>query len=217
MSKTVNTCIVTVLFLLNAITAQAMEITVNGLFKGGAVLVIEGKHRLMRVGDLSPEGVELIAVDDKSATFKVAGEEKSLGINRSITTNFSTPDKVQARIASGPGGHYLTPGRINNRPVDFIVDTGATTIAINLPTAKSLGLDYRNGDKISINTASGVSTAYMIMLDSVRVGDVEVRNVAAAVSMNDFPTEILLGNSFLSRVDLRRENGVLILESRFGQ
>jgi len=96
-----------------------------------------------------------------------------------------------------------------------MVDTGATTVAMNLPTAKALGLNYRAGEAINVNTANGVATAYIVMLDSVRVGDVEVRNVMASVSMGDFPAEILLGNSFLSRVDMRRENGLLVLEAQF--
>lgn len=195
--------------------AQAVEITVNGLFDGGAILVIDGKHRLMRIGDRSPEGVELVAADDKGATFKYGEDEKTLGLKRTVSTQHKAPEKVQTRIATGRGGHYFTPGRINGLAVDFLVDTGATTVAMNLPTAQALGLNYRAGEKININTASGVAIAYMIMLDSVRVGDVEVRNVAAAVSMGDFPSEILLGNSFLSRVDMRRENGVLVLEAQF--
>jgi len=194
---------------------SAVEISVSGLFDGGAVLEIDGKHRLMREGDRSPEGVVLISVTKTAATFKHGDKQQSLGINRAISTNFKEAEKAQARIATGPGGHYYTPGRINGLPVRFLVDTGATSIAMNLPTAKALGLNYRAGKKININTANGVAVAYMLTLDSVRVGDVEVRNVAAAVSMGDFPSEILLGNSFLSRVDLRRENGVLVLESQF--
>ena len=205
-----------ILLLLGAsFSAQALEISVNGLFNGGAILVIDGKHHLLRVGDTTPEGVKLIAASDQGATFSYNGEEQTLGINRTVSTNFSKPEKVQARIPTGPGGHYFTPGRINGLAVDFLVDTGATTIAINLPTAKALGLNYRAGERVQMNTASGVGSAYMIMLDSVRVGDVEVRHVAAAVSMGNYPREILLGNSFLSRVDMRRENGLLILEANF--
>lgn len=199
-----------------ALSAQAIDITVNGLFDGGAILVIDGNYRLMRIGERSPEGVVLIAADDKGATFKYGSEEKTLGLNRKVSTQFSEPEKVEARIASGQGGHYFTPGRINGLAVEFLVDTGATSVSMNLPTAKALGLNYRAGERINIGTASGVSTAYSIMLDSVRVGDVEVRNVSASVTMGDYPSEILLGNSFLSRVDMRRENGVLVLESRFG-
>ena len=203
------------LIVLCATCAQAVDITVNGLFKGGAILVIDGKHRLMRIGEKSPEGVELIAADASTATFKYGEDQQTLGINRSISTQFTTPEKVEARIASGYGGHYITPGRINGLAVEFMVDTGATAVAMNLPTAKALGLNYRAGRQVNVNTANGVTTAYIVMLNSVRVGDVEVRNVEATVTMGDFPVEILLGNSFLSRVDMRRENGVLVLESRF--
>lgn len=208
--------VIALLLTITTCGAQAIEITVNGLFKGGAVLAIDGQHRLLRVGDRSPEGVELIAVSSDSATFKYGEDEQTLGMNRSISTQFSAPDKAQTRIASSQGGHYVTPGRINGLPVMFMVDTGATAVAINLPNAKALGVNYRAGNQISVQTANGVTSAYTVTLDSVRVGDVEVLNVAAIVSMSDYPAEILLGNSFLSRVDMRRENGVLVLESRYG-
>ena len=211
-----TTYTIVALFLLTlSQTLLAVEITVNGLFDGGAVFVIDGKHRLMRVGDRSPEGVVLESVSKTQATFSYGEEKQTLGINRTVSTQFKKADKVQARIATGQGGHFFTPGRINGLPVDFLVDTGATSVAINLPTAKALGLNYRAGKPISVSTANGVTTAYMVMLDSVRIGDVEVRNVAASVSMGDFPAEILLGNSFLSRVEMRRENGVLVLEAQF--
>lgn len=193
----------------------SLEITVNGLFNGGAVFVIDGKHRLMREGDRSPEGVVLVSVTKAEATFRYGEQVQSLGMNRTISTQFKKAEKSQTRIATGAGGHFFTPGRINGLAVDFLVDTGATSVAINLPTAKALGLNYRAGEQINMNTANGVASAYIVMLNSVRVGDVEVRNVEAVVSMGDFPAEILLGNSFLGRVEMRRENGVLVLESQF--
>lgn len=214
-NKQVFSKVLAAAFVFFASSILAIEITVNGLFDGGAILVIDGKHRLMRVGDRSPEGVRLVAANAATATFKYGSEEQTLGLNRTISTQFAEPEKAQTRIPSGHGGHYFTPGRINGLAVEFLVDTGATSVAMSLPTAKALGLNYRIGEKIELSTANGYTAAYMIMLDSVRVGEVEVRNVAAAVSMSDFPAEILLGNSFLSRVDMRRENGVLVLESKF--
>jgi len=81
--------------------ALAIEITVNGLFDGGAIFMIDGNHRLLRIGDRSPEGVELIAADGKTATFKYGTEEKTLGINRTVSTQFTAPEKSQTRIPTG--------------------------------------------------------------------------------------------------------------------
>lgn len=193
----------------------ALDVLVKGLFKDGAILQIDGKQRMLRAGETSPEGVFLVAADTRQATLEIDGKRQTLGISRRISTEFAVPEKSVVRIQSGPGGHYLTPGRINGQPVKFMVDTGATAVSMNLPTARRLGLDYRNGRRVTISTASGVETAYQVTLRSVRVGGIEINSVEGIVSMGDFPSEILLGNSYLSRVDLRRESGVLVLEARF--
>lgn len=191
---------------------HALDITVNGFFNGGAILVIDGKHKLMRIGDTSPEGVELVAADDESATVLFDGEQQILRKGRAFQTEFEAPTKLQARIPSSLGGHYVTPGRINGRPVEMMVDTGATVIAINANTAKALGIDYSKGERVQLNTANGVTLGSAVMLNSVRIGEVELNQIEAVVTHSNFPAEILLGNSFLSRVDMRRENGVLVLE-----
>lgn len=193
----------------------ALEVEVKGLFEGGAIVQVNGKSRMLRAGERSPEGVLLVGADMKSATLEIDGEKQTLGISRRISTRFNQAAKDTVRIQSGRGGHYFTPGRINGHAVDFMVDTGATAVAMNLPTAQRLGLNYRAGERVSISTASGVEAAYSVMLDSVRVGAIEVGNVEAIVSMGDFPSEILLGNSYLNKVDMRRESGVLVLEAQF--
>ncbi|MGQ9426822.1 retropepsin-like aspartic protease family protein [Gilvimarinus sp. F26214L] len=193
----------------------ALEVTVKGLFQGGAILEVDGKRRMLRTGQRSPEGVLLVSADMKQAVLEIDGKQEKLGISRSISNRYQERSKPEVRIASGEGGHYFTPGRINGQAVDFLVDTGATAVAMNLPTAQRLGLNYRAGQRVSVSTASGVDSAYRVVLDSVRVGTIEVRNVEAVVSMGDFPREILLGNSYLNRVGLRREAGVLILEAQY--
>ncbi len=192
-----------------------MEIVVQALYKGGAVLMIDGKQHTVKVGKRSAEGVLLVSSTSKSAVLDIDGDRQTVGVSKAISTNFSKAKKTEVRLASGPGGHYFTPGRINGFAVDFLVDTGATSVAMNLPTAKRIGLNYRAGKPITMSTANGNVTAYRVMLKSVRVGAVEVKNVEATITMGDFPEEILLGNAYLSRVEMRRDNGVLVLESRY--
>lgn len=193
----------------------ALDVVVKGLFKDGAIVQVDGKPRMLRAGERSPEGVLLVAADMQSATLEINGERRTLGISRPISTQFAEPERLTVRIQSGKGGHYFTPGRINGHAVEFIVDTGATAIAMNRPTAQRLGLNYRAGQRVSMSTASGVVEAYRIMLDRVRVGSIEVSKVEAIVSTGEFPTDVLLGNSYLDKVDMRRESGVLVLEARF--
>jgi aspartyl protease family protein len=95
-----------------------------------------------------------------------------------------------------------------------MVDTGATSIAMSAEEARRLGLAFENGPKIYGNTANGPVTGYRVTLTSVRIQDVEVHNVEAAVLPLPMP-HILLGNTFLTRFQMKRENDTLTLTRRF--
>jgi aspartyl protease family protein len=116
-------------------------------------------------------------------------------------------------IPMGQGGHFFVDGAINGRAVRFMVDTGATTIAMGAAEAQRLGIDYQKGQRGFVGTAGGVVAAYGVNLGAVRVGEIEVPNVQATVSAAGMPF-VLLGNSFLNRFQMRRENDVLRLEMR---
>ena len=145
---------------------------------------------------------------------EVDGKRQALTLTKRIATNFTTAEKTVVRIASTHGGHYVTPGRINGMPVEFMIDTGATMIAMNYVMAESLGIDYRAGRPIMVNTANGVAQAFEVILNSVAIGDLEQRQIRAAVSSTEFPQVILLGNSYLGKVDMQVDNGILLLQSR---
>ena len=86
---------------------------------------------------------------------------------------------------------------------------------MNKHQAKRIGLNYKLEGKQSVaNTASGLSKIYIMNLDKVKVGDIEVRDVQGAVHDSDFPKVILLGNTFLNRVSMKREGKILQLEDR---
>ncbi|HTF83294.1 MAG TPA: TIGR02281 family clan AA aspartic protease [Cellvibrio sp.] len=206
-------CLVVILLLV-AQAATAMDIQVRMLARGSALLEIDGKQRMLRDGNKSPEGVLLVSSDGKKAVIEVDGKRQALTLTKRIATNFTTAQKSVVRIASTHGGHYVTPGRINGMPVEFMVDTGATMIAMNYVVAERLGIDYRAGRPIKVNTANGVAQAYEVILSSVSIGDLEVQQIRAAVSTTEFPQVILLGNSYLGKVDMQVDNGVLLLQSR---
>lgn len=206
-------CLVVILLLV-AQTATALDIQVRMLARGSALLEIDGKQRMLRDGNKSPEGVLLVSSDGRKAVIEVDGKRQALTLTKRIATNFTTAQKSVVRIASTHGGHYVTPGRINGMPVEFMVDTGATMIAMNYVVAERLGIDYRAGRPIKVNTANGVAEAYEVILSSVSIGDLEVQQIRAAVSSTEFPQVILLGNSYLGKVDMQVDNGVLLLQSR---
>ncbi|HNK19823.1 MAG TPA: retropepsin-like aspartic protease, partial [Piscinibacter sp.] len=117
-------------------------------------------------------------------------------------------------LAAGPGGHFISSGTINGRAVRFVVDTGATNVALSEAVARSIGLDFGKGERVLTNTANGQVVAHRVSLREVRVGDVTVYNVDATIvpAMMDM---VLLGNSFLSRFQMKRDADVLVLEKRF--
>ena len=102
---------------------------------------------------------------------------------------------------------------VAERPDAWIVEAGATTIAMSQSDAARIGLDLRSGRRGLSNTANGTVPVVMVTLTSVRVGEVEVTNVPAVVMPAQMP-HVLLGNSFLSRFQMRRENDVMRLEYR---
>jgi len=115
-------------------------------------------------------------------------------------------------LQRGRDGHYRAPGRINGHPVDFLVDTGATQVAIPLGMARAMGL--RAGKAFQAQTASGLTLAYATRLDSVSLGGLEARNVAGTLIANEGAEEILLGMSFLSRFDISIRDGEMTLRAR---
>ncbi|MGH8248188.1 MAG: retropepsin-like aspartic protease family protein, partial [Gammaproteobacteria bacterium] len=179
------------------------KVVVVGLFRDRAIVNIDGRQRVLSVGVASPEGVTLISADSREAVLEIDGVRGTYTLGTQIGGLFDerTDDRI---VTVGPDsdGMYLVNGSINGFQVDFVVDTGATYIAMNENQAKRLGLDYKlDGREALSSTASGVARIYVVNLAKVQVGDIEVQNVAAAVHDGDHPAVILLGNSFLNQLD----------------
>lgn len=191
-----------------------LEVEAKMLAQGSAILVIDGKQHMLREGSKSPEGVLLVSADGKQAVLEIEGKRKTISLSRGIVNQFKKADKTEIRIASGAGGHYHTKGLINGTPVDFLVDTGATAIAMNHFEAERLGIDYRAGQQVAVNTANGTAKAFQVTLSSVSIGNIVVHQVAALVSSSDSPSVVLLGNTYLSKVDLKIDQGVLVLQEK---
>jgi len=205
----------TLLSLLALAATAAPLVQVVGLFPGAAVLNVDGQRKLVRVGQTGPGGVQVISADSKGAVLRVDGVERNYVLSRELSSGFAEPERRQLSIAQGQGGHYWIAGSINGQPVQFLVDTGATAVAINENQARRLGIDYRvNGRQIVVGTASGTAKAWQVNLNSVKVGAIDVLGVEAVILEGGSPTDALLGMSFLGRVSWREEQGVLKLESK---
>ena len=206
---------ISLLLLVATYVVSATEIMVLGLFKDKAIVNIDGKQRTLKKGKKSPEGVTLISSDSDMATLDVDGKQSDFKLGRHVRTNFKQKRLPEAKIMP-VNGMYSTTGFINGHPVSFLVDTGATWIAMNVHQARSLGINFRYiGKRGSVSTANGVVPIYRILLDKVKVGEIELTNVAAGVLEGNSPTQVLLGNSFLNRVEMQRQGQVMLLKQKF--
>ncbi|MBD9504684.1 TIGR02281 family clan AA aspartic protease [Pseudomonas sp. PDM23] len=195
----------------------APQVQVVGLFPGAAVLSIDGQRKLVKVGQTGPEGVQVVSADSHKAVLRVGGVEQTYELSREYNTaGYAAPAAhAETSIARGTGGHYWVAGTINNQNAQFLVDTGATSIAMNEGQARRLGLDYRaGGTPMMASTASGTAKGWRVTLNSVKLGGVEVLGVEAVVLEGDFPTDILLGMSYLNRVGWREDQGMMYIQAK---
>ena len=201
-----------------AATASASHpVQVLGLFKDRAVIQIGTQQRLLRAGQTSPEGVTLISASPREAVLEGAGERGTYALGSRISTEFASAEDRGPTVQLWPGadGMYTTTGTINGLPVTFLVDTGATKVAMNANMAKRLGIDYRVVGKPSMAaTASGVIQSYDVVLQRVTVGEIELSGIEAGVIDGPHPQEVLLGMSFLERLDMSRKGKLLELHKR---
>lgn len=192
--------------------AQAVQFA--GAMGEKALLVIDGQPRALLPGQ-SHGGVRLLGMQAGEALVEIGGAQRQLRLGAqpvSLGQSHSTAGNPrQIVLAAGPGGHFVTRGTVNNRAVQFMVDTGATTVALSQAEAERIGLEWRAGRRGTSSTANGVVTVHQLTLSAIRVGDVLVSNVEAIVLPASMPY-VLLGNSFLGRFQMRRDNDTLRLD-----
>lgn len=215
----VSSCLLAVVLAAPALGADegsGPRITARALFDDQALLEIDGRQRVLKAGQRSPEGVLLVNADPRAAQIEVGGRAYTIALDASIGTTFSRGvEPKRLSLAPASDGHYYVDGTINGTGIRFVIDTGATTVAISRHDAKRIGLLYRvDGEPAPVETASGVAAAYRVVFRSVKARTLEARNVPGIVIDGDYPTVALLGQSFLNRLDLRREGQLLELKER---
>lgn len=197
--------------------AGAQSVTMTGSMGSKALLIVDGSSpKPVAAGD-TYKGVKVISVSGSEAVVEVSGKRLAVSMGSGpVTFKGAGGSGGGARIVlnSGDGGHYYTSGTINGGAVQFVVDTGATLIALGRPEAERIGLKYRNGSPVWMNTANGAAQGWKLTLDSVRIQDVEVYGVEAVVMPQSMGV-VLLGNSFLNRFQMKREGETMTLEKRY--
>lgn len=196
--------------------AGATNLTLFALFKDKAILQVDGTRRVLDTGAVSPEGVKLVSTDTRleEAVVEVSGKRETLKLGVVIAA-FQGAARESVTLYADGNGFFHAAGAINGRPVTFLVDTGANTVALNSALARSAGIDYTKGQQGVAKTASGISRMYGVKLDSVQVGDIVLRNVDAGVIEGPQPDTPLLGMSFLSALDMKREGNRMELTRRY--
>jgi aspartyl protease family protein len=196
--------------------AGAQTVTLQGVLGGKALIMVDGSAPKAVAPGESHKEVKVLAVVGDQATVEVAGQRQVLRVGEAPVSVGSGPGGRGTKIVmtADTGGHYLAQGTINNRSARFMVDTGATSVAMGLGDAERLGIDFRRGTPVLGGTANGVVQMWRVKLASVRIGDVEVLDVDGAVVNASMPY-VLLGNSFLNRFQMTRDNQLLVLERRY--
>jgi aspartyl protease family protein len=203
-------------FLLFAEPATATDVNIIGLFPGKAVVVINGgKSRTMSAGQTSPEGVKLISATSESAEFEIAGKRQVLSLGQGISSNFAPTENSSVTLTADASGHFVTEGSINGATVKLLIDTGATMVSLNSSEAKRIGLNYLKGERSLVTTANGLVPVYKVKLDTVKIGDISLSNVDALVHEGENLPIVLMGMSFLNRVDMKREGSQMTLIKRY--
>lgn len=199
---------------LPAESARAQSVALAGMLGNKALLVLDsGAPRALGVGD-EVQGVKVIAVTRDEATVEIKGVRRTLHLGEApVSVGHSGGGGRRIVLAADSRGHFINTGLINGKRIQYMVDTGASTIAIGRADAERLGLSYQTGEPIRMNTANGIAQGWRLKLESVRIGDIEVLGVDAIVTPQPMPY-VLLGNSFLASFQMTRTSDQMVLEKR---
>lgn len=198
-----------------ACCAQAADVSLVGLYAGKALVVIDGgRPQSIPVGAKTLDGVKLVSIDEAGANFEIDGRRHRLTVGQHAVSAGSDSREATVSLIADEKGHFYTVGTINGTPVRFLVDTGATLIAMGKADAVKANVPYERGQPAMSMTANGPTRIWRVTLNSVRVGDVLLNQVDAAVHEHDLPI-VLLGMSFLNRMEMKRDGPTMTLKKRF--
>lgn len=193
------------------------QVNVVGLFNGKALVTINGSApQTLAVGQ-TKNGVKLIAADSQQATLLIEGKTKVLGMGQGVSTgggggsNQNQPVNLYADAA----GQFFGNATVNGTSLRYVVDTGATAVALNSADAKRANIDYLKGEKTVASTASGKVVAYRVSLNTLKIGTITLNNVDAAVIEGSFPEVVLLGMTALNRLEMKRDSTTMTLTKKY--
>jgi aspartyl protease family protein len=196
--------------------AAAAEIALVGVIgdKAAIIAIDGGNPKAIKVGQ-TWKGIAVVSVEKDRATFEIDGKRRVIQRGMHYRSGEAETSKRQsATLSADERGHFFAEGTINGAHVRFMVDTGASAVVLPGSEAVRLGLDYRRGQRMRMQTASGPTEAYVATLDRIKVGNIELINVEAMVIEKGLNIA-LLGMTFLNRVEMKRDGQVMTLTRLF--
>jgi aspartyl protease family protein len=194
--------------------AGAADVALVGLMSDKAIVVIDGgKRQTLTVGGPAVEGVKLVSVESGAAVFEIDSKRRRMQIGQSVVSA-AQAEKPSLVLSADRQGHFITPGSINGQSMRFLVDTGATFISLGAGDARRARIDTSKGTPGMTMTANGMTRVWRVRLNNVKVGNITLHDVDASVHEHDMPI-VLLGMSFLNRMEMRRDGSSLTLTQRY--
>jgi aspartyl protease family protein len=192
------------------------QVNVVGLFTDKAVVMINGAApKTLSVGQTS-DGVKLISANSNAATFEIEGKTKQLSMGQAASVAASAAaSNPSVTLYADAKGHFVAECKINGAALKFLLDTGATYVALNSGDAKFAKIDYKRGKPIQVSTANGVVTAYQVTIAHLKIGNITLSQVEANVLEGGSPSVVLLGMSALNRLDMKRQDIALTLTKKY--
>ncbi|MEL0584907.1 MAG: TIGR02281 family clan AA aspartic protease [Candidatus Thiodiazotropha sp. (ex. Lucinoma kazani)] len=135
--------------------------------------------------------------------------ERQRNPNRQLSVTVNAGDDVAVVLKRNRAGHYIAPGLINGVAVTYLLDTGATFVAVSSSLAKKAGLE--KGMSAHSQTANGVVRSWLTEIDQLQLGPIIMRNVKATILPNMPNNEVLLGMSFLKHLSLKQQGDELVI------
>lgn len=204
-------------WLLSTLAYASPSVRVLALFPNKAMLEIDGERKVLSVGMTDMTGVTLVSATPAGAVVEIEGKRESLVLGSAVAATYAKPSRRETRLIKDTRRDgYFIDGLINGQPVRFLVDTGATSVAMSEAHAARLGIAHRvDGRRVGVGTASGSAIGHQVNLRSLSVGGLRLNDVRAVVIDGDGPGPILLGMNVLSQFELEQRENLLILRSRF--
>ncbi len=197
--------------------AAGTQINVVGLFNNKALIAINGGAPISIAAGQTKNGVKLISADSESATFMVEGKRQVLKMGQavSVAATAGPANNDPVSLYADSQGHFYGNLNINGATLKYVVDTGATSVSMNSGDAKFAKIDYEKGEKITMSTANGQVGAYLVKLNTLKIGTIILNNIDAVIHEGGSPPYVLLGMSALNRVDMKRDNSIMTLTKKY--